>query len=95
MNTIYISIISSFFIIIGYFPEIYLTIYQINNIDSTKYSSSLWLIGGILGTVYSGINNADTLIIINYSINSSLNLLTLIFKFYHYYKINNYILQDK
>jgi hypothetical protein len=94
MNTIYISIISSFFIIIGYFPEIYLTIYQINNIDSTKYSSSLWLIGGILGTVYSGINNADTLII-NYSINSSLNLLTLIFKFYHYYKINNSILPDK
>ena len=92
MNTVYLSIISSTFIIVGYLPEIYITINQIKNVDSTKYSSTLWLIGGILGTVYSGINNADTFIIVNYSVNTSLNLLTLILKIYFYchccYKFN-------
>jgi hypothetical protein len=87
MNYVYLSIISSSFVIIGYLPEIYLTVFQIKNVDSTKYSSTLWLIGGVLGTVYSGLNNADTLIIINYSINTSLNLLTLVLKIYYYYKI--------
>jgi hypothetical protein len=86
MNSVYLSIISSTFIIIGYLPEIYLTIFKIKNIDSTKYSSTLWLIGGVLGTVYSGINNADTFIIVNYSINTSLNLLTLFLKIYYYCK---------
>jgi hypothetical protein len=57
MNFVYLSIISSSFIIIGYLPEIYFTIFQIKNVDSTKYSSTLWLLGGILGTVYSGLNN--------------------------------------
>lgn len=88
MNYVYLSIISSSFIIIGYLPEIYFTVFQIKNVDSTKYSSALWLIGGILGTVYSGLNIADTLIIVNYSISTSLNLLTLGFKIYYYYKIN-------
>jgi hypothetical protein len=88
MNYVYLSIISSSFIIIGYFPEIYLTLFQIKNVDSTKYSSSLWLLGGILGTIYSGLNGADTLIIVNYSINTSLNLLTFILKIYYYYKLN-------
>ena len=78
MNYVYLSIISSTFIIIGYLPEIYLTIFQIKNVDSTKYSSTLWLVGGVLGTVYSGINGADTFIIVNYSVNTSLNLLTLL-----------------
>ena len=82
MNYVYLSIISSSLIVIGYLPEIYFTIFQIKNVDSTKYSSTLWLIGGVLGTVYSGINNADTFIIINYSINTSLNLLTLFLKIY-------------
>jgi hypothetical protein len=94
MNFIYLSIISSTFIIVGYLPEIYITIKQIKNVDSTKYSSTLWLIGGILGTVYSGINNADTFIIVNYSVNTSLNLLTLILKIYyycHHYKFNQSI----
>ena len=59
----YLSIISSTFIIVGYLPEIYLSYFQIKNIDSTKYSSALWLLGGILGTIYSGINNTDTFII--------------------------------
>jgi hypothetical protein len=91
MNYVYLSIISSSFVIIGYLPEIYFTVFQIKNVDSTKYSSTLWLIGGILGTVYSGINNVDTFIIINCSINTSLNLLTLVLKIYYYYKIKNLI----
>ena len=95
MDSIYLSLLSSTFIIIGYFPEIYLTIFQIKNIDSTKYSSTLWLIGGILGTVYSGVNNVDTFIIINYSVNTSLNLLTLILKLYYYYKSNASISMEK
>jgi hypothetical protein len=93
MNYVYLSIISSTFIIVGYLPEIYFTIFQVKNVDSTKYSSTLWLIGGILGTVYGGINNADRLIIINYSINTSLNLLTLILKLY-YYKLKISISQE-
>ena len=95
MNTVYLSIISSTFIIIGYFPEIYLTIFQIKNIDSTKYSSILWLVGGTLGTVYSGINNVDTFILINYSVNTSLNLVTLILKLYYDYKNNESIVAEK
>ncbi len=86
MNYVYLSIISSTFIIVGYLPEIYFTIFQVKNVDSTKYSSTLWLIGGILGTVYGGVNNADTLIIVNYSINTSLNFLTLLLKIHYYYK---------
>jgi hypothetical protein len=95
MDAIYLSLLSSTFIIIGYFPEIYLTVFQIKNIDSTRYSSTLWLIGGILGTAYSAINDADKFIIINYSVNTSLNLLTLIFKLYHYYKSNGSISMEK
>lgn len=91
MNYVYLSIISSSLIVIGYLPEIYFTVFQIKNVDSTKYSSTIWLIGGILGTIYSGINNADTFIIVNCSISTSLNLLTLVFKIYYYYKIKNSI----
>lgn len=86
MNYVYLSIISSTFVVIGYLPEIYLTIFQIKNVDSTKYSSTLWLLGGMLGTIYSGLNGADTFIVVNYSVNTSLNLLTLLFKIYHYCK---------
>ena len=81
MNYVYLSIISSTFIIIDY-----LTIFKIKNIDSTKYSSTMWLVGGVLGTVYTGINGADTFITVNYSVNTSLNLLTLLFKLYYYCK---------
>ena len=87
MNYVYLSIISSTFIVIGYLPEIYLTIFQIKNVDSTKYSSTLWLVGGVLGTVYSGLNGSDTFITVNYSVNTSLNLLTLLLKIYYYCKI--------
>jgi hypothetical protein len=86
MSYIYLSIISSAFVIVGYLPEIYFTMFQVKDVDSTKYSSTLWLIGGIFGTVYSGINKADTIIIVNYSINTSLNFLTLLLKIHYYYK---------
>jgi hypothetical protein len=95
MNTVYLSIISSAFIVVGYFPEIYLTIFQIKNVDSTRYSSILWLVGGTLGTVYSGINNVDTFIIINYSVNTSLNLVTLILKLYYHCKNIESIVEEK
>ena len=88
MNSVYLSIVSSILIFIGYLPEIYFMLFQIKNVDSTKYSSTIWLLGGILGTVYSGINNADTFIIINYSVNTSLNLITVVFKIYYFYKFN-------
>jgi hypothetical protein len=91
MNYVYLSIISSSLVIIGYLPEIYFTVFQIKNVDSTKYSSALWLISGILGTVYSGINNVDTFIIVNCSVNTSLNLLTLVLKIYYYYKLKKTI----
>lgn len=84
----YLSIISSTFIIVGYLPEIYLSYFQIKNIDSTKYSSALWLLGGILGTIYSGINNTDTFIITSYSINTTLNLLTVCCKLYYHCRKN-------
>jgi len=90
MNSVYLSIVSSILIFIGYLPEIYFMLFQIKNVDSTKYSSTIWLLGGILGTVYSGINNADTFIIINYSVNTSLNLITVVFKIYYHYKTNHY-----
>jgi len=91
MSFVYLSIISSTFIFIGYLPEIYFMIFQVKNVDSTKYSSTIWLVGGVLGTVYSAINDADTFIIVNYSVNTTLNLLTIIFKLYYYYKYNNSI----
>jgi uncharacterized protein with PQ loop repeat len=94
MNYIYLSIISSTFVIVGYLPEIYFTMFQVKNVDSTKYSSTLWLIGGILGTLYSGVNKADTLIIVNYSINTSLNFLTLLLKIHYYYKSTNLISEE-
>jgi hypothetical protein len=90
MDSVYLSIVSSILIFIGYLPEIYFTLFQIKNVDSTKYSSTIWLLGGILGTVYSGINNADTFIIINYSVSTSLNLITVVFKTYYYCKTNQY-----
>jgi hypothetical protein len=91
MTFVYLSIISSSLIIIGYFPEIYLTIFQIKDVDSTKYSSTIWLLGGLLGSIYIGLNNSDTFIIANYSINTSLNLVTLVLKIYYYYKFYNSI----
>ena len=82
MKYVYLSIISSGFVIIGYLPEIYITFYQIKNVNSSRYASSMWLLAGIFGIVYSSLNNED-FITINYSINTFLNLSILILKFYY------------
>jgi len=86
MKYVYLSIISSGFVIIGYLPEIYLSYFQIKNIDSTKYSSALWLLGGIFGIIYSSLNN-EPFITANYSINTVLNVTILLLK--QYYKCKN------
>ena len=82
MKYVYLSIISSGFVIIGYLPEIYITFNQIKNVNSSRYASSMWLLAGIFGIVYSSLNNED-FITINYSINTFLNLSILILKFYY------------
>ena len=82
MKYVYLSIISSGFVIIGYLPEIYITFYQIKNVNSSKYASSMWLLAGIFGIIYSSLNNED-FITINYSINTFLNLSILSLKFYY------------
>jgi hypothetical protein len=82
MKYVYLSIISSGFVIIGYLPEIYITFYQIKNVNSARYSSTIWLLAGIFGIIYSSLNDED-FITINYSINTLLNLSILILKFYY------------
>ena len=82
MKYVYLSIISSGLVIVGYLPESDITFYQIKNINSMRYSSSCWLLAGIFGIIYSSINN-DPFIAANYSINTFLNLSILILKFYY------------
>lgn len=82
MKYVYLSIISSGLVIVGYLPEIYITFYQIKNINSARYSSSCWLLAGVFGIIYSSINN-EPFITANYSINTFLNLSILILKFYY------------
>ena len=89
MKYVYLSIISSGFIIIGYLPEIYITFYQIKNMNSSQYSSAIWLLAGIFGIIYSSMNN-EPFITANYSINTFLNLSILFLKlYYHYKELNN------
>ena len=89
MKYVYLSIISSGFIIIGYLPEIYITFYQIKNMNSAQYSSTIWLLAGIFGIIYSSMNN-EPFITANYSINTFLNLSILLLKmYYHYIPLNN------
>jgi hypothetical protein len=82
MKYVYLSIISSGLVVVGYLPEIYITFYQIKNVNSSRYSSSIWLLAGIFGIIYSSLNNED-FITINYSVNTFLNLSILILKFYY------------
>lgn len=86
MKYIYLSIISSGFIMIGYLPEIYSSVLQKENFPSSRYSSTIWLLGGIFGIIYSSLNN-DMFITANYSINTLLNLTILLVK--QYYKCKN------
>lgn len=85
MKYVYLSIISSGFVIIGYLPEIYSTITQNKNFPTAHYSSTLWLLAGIFGIIYSSMNR-EVFITANYSINTFLNILILSLKYYYYCK---------
>lgn len=76
MKYIYLSIIASSFIVVGYFPEIYLTILQKHN---RGYSFGLWLIAGFFSITYNVLNN-EYFSAINYSINTFLTVIVLILK---------------
>jgi len=86
MNTVYLSIISSAFIVIGYFPEIYLTILQKN---PSGYSFGIWLIAGFFSILYNVLND-EYFGAINYSINTFLTVIVLLVKI-HYKKNENAI----
>ena len=88
MKYVYLSIISSGFVIIGYLPEIYSTITQKNNFPTAQYSSTIWLLAGVFGIIYSSLND-ETFITANYSINTLLNVTILLLK--QYYKCKNEI----
>jgi len=76
MKYIYLSIIASSFIVVGYFPEIYLTILQKN---PSGYSFGLWLIAGFFSITYNVLNN-EYFSAINYSVNTFLTVIVLILK---------------
>lgn len=76
MKYIYLSIISSSFIVVGYFPEIYLTILQKN---TGGYSFGLWLIAGFFSITYNVLNE-EYFSAINYSINTFLTIIVLLVK---------------
>jgi hypothetical protein len=78
MKYIYLSIISSSFIVVGYFPEIYLTILQKN---TGGYSFGLWLIAGFFSITYNVLNE-EYFSAINYSINTFLTVIVLLVKIY-------------
>jgi hypothetical protein len=76
MKYVYLSIISTSFIVIGYFPEIYLTILQKN---PAGYSFGLWLIAGFFSITYNVLNE-EYFSAINYSINTFLTIIVLFLK---------------
>lgn len=85
MKYVYLSIISSGFVIIGYLPEIYSTITEKKNFPTAQYSSTIWLLAGVFGIIYSSLNH-ETFITANYSINTLLNITILLLKQYYKYK---------
>ena len=78
MKYIYLSIIASSFVVVGYFPEIYLTILQKN---PAGYSFGLWLVAGFFSITYNLLNE-EYFSAINYSINTFLTVIVLIVKIY-------------
>jgi len=78
MKYVYLSIIASSFVVVGYFPEIYLTILQKHN---RGYSFGLWLVAGFFSITYNVLNN-EYFSAINYSINTFLTVIVLILKIY-------------
>lgn len=76
MKYVYLSIIASSFVVVGYFPEIYLTILQKN---PSGYSFGLWLIAGFFSITYNVLNE-EYFSAINYSINTFLTIIVLFVK---------------
>jgi hypothetical protein len=76
MKYVYLSIIASSFVVVGYFPEVYLTILQKN---PSGYSFGLWLIAGFFSIAYNVLNE-EYLSAINYSINTFLTIIVLFVK---------------
>lgn len=84
MKYIYLSIMASSFVVIGYFPEIYLTILQKN---PSGYSFGIWLIAGFFSISYNVLNE-EYFGAVNYSINTFLTIIVLLVKI-HCKKIEN------
>jgi hypothetical protein len=76
MKYVYLSIIASSFVVVGYFPEVYLTILQKN---PSGYSFGLWLIAGFFSIAYNVLNE-EYFSAINYSVNTFLTLIVLFVK---------------
>jgi len=76
MKYVYLSIIASSFVVVGYFPEIYLTILQKN---PSGYSFGLWLVAGFFSITYNVLNE-EYFSAINYSINTFLTVIVLFVK---------------
>ena len=76
MKYVYLSIIASSFVVVGYFPEIYLTVLQKN---PAGYSFGLWFIAGFFSIAYNVLNE-EYFSAINYSINTFLTLVVLFVK---------------
>ena len=78
MKYVYLSIIASSFVVVGYFPEVYLTILQKN---PGGYSFGLWLIAGLFSILYNVLNE-EYFGAINYSVNTFLTVIVLCVKIY-------------
>ena len=78
MKYVYLSIIASSFVVVGYFPEVYLTVLQKN---PGGYSFGLWLIAGLFSILYNVLNE-EYFSAINYSVNTFLTVLVLCVKIY-------------
>ena len=74
----YISIASNILSIIGYFPEIYSTIYDVEVKHSTK-TWVIWILSSILGISY-GVCIENTYVIMTSCIGTGLNIVVLYLK---------------
>ena len=94
----FLSIISSAFIFLGYFPEMYSTVRQIKNHPSIKYSWIFWICAGIFNITYSSLNR-EYFTMGNYSLTLLMNLIVLSLKAYyaqHYLeKVENLVTEQK
>ena len=93
----FLSIISSAFIFLGYFPEMYSTVKQIKNHPSIKYSWVCWICAGTFNIVYSSLNR-EYFTMGNYSLTLLMNIVVLSLKAYysHHYpeKVENRVSEE-